>query len=641
VPATEAPSAAPWAPCGLFQHLPDMVVVCLPVRDPAGRLVDLLVEAVNDAVSHGPDDAPFRARPGQLLSTIVGPDFLAAHLPVCETVATTGQTRTIERITVPAGPTYAASLVSAGQGRIAIMARDITDGVRAERALVASEERYRGLLDDMTEGVHILDRDWRWVYMNRAAVGYRDGLVGDVVGRHLFEVFPAMVGSDFAVRLARCMEERVTDRFETELTFPDGSTGWFVLSVRPVPEGLFVLSVNVTERHDAEAAMAARALELRRTESALEEAREVAGLCTWRRDLVTGEAEWSPGLYELMGFDPALPPPPMAEADRNLDPDTIARRNELLLAGARTGEPWEIEFPVHRPDGETRWAIWRGRTLGDEAGRPLAAHGTALDITVRKRAEIVLRDFAADLEARVEERTRELEAANAELRAFSYSVSHDLRAPVRAIAGFARLLELRNGDQLDEDGRHRLHNVVTAGEHLGRLIDDLLAYSRVGRAGVRAEPVPIEPLMDGIRTACAELLDGSGGRIDLEPPLAVPLADPALLDSVLLNLVANALKYRRPDVVPVVTVGARRDGDEVVIQVADNGIGIPAEFREAVFEPFRRLVSDEAYPGTGIGLAIVRRSVRAMGGEVTVASEPGSGSTFTVVLPAELRPDPN
>jgi signal transduction histidine kinase len=220
-------------------------------------------------------------------------------------------------------------------------------------------------------------------------------------------------------------------------------------------------------------------------------------------------------------------------------------------------------------------------------------------------------------------------------------VSHDLRAPVRAIAGFARLLELRNGDQLDADGLHKLHNIVEAGEHLGRLIDDLLAYSRVGRAGVRAEPVALEPLVDGIVTGCAELLEGSGGRVEAETPFGIPIADPALLDSVLLNLVTNALTYRRPGVEPVVTISAQRDGDEVAIRVADNGIGIPEDARESIFEPFRRLVSDEAYPGTGIGLAIVRRSVRAMGGEVTVQSEPGAGSVFTVRLPAEQRPDPN
>jgi PAS domain S-box-containing protein len=623
-----------------FRALPQPAYLCRLLRDEAGRAHDLVVLDANDAARRGPALLPAELL-GTSLREAYGGAILEPYLVIAASVLASGTPDSFDTGEAPDGRRYLASVHAVGEDLLGFVAMDVTERRLAEEALAASEARYRTLLDDLKERAQVIGHDWRWRYVNRRVATAHDGLLADAVGRSVFEVYPGFEGSPVHERLRRVMDDRVPCDFEAPFTFPDGTTSWFDFRVQPVPEGIFIITVDITERHLAQEALTARTRELQRAVADLEEAREVAGLGVWHRDLLTGVGTWSPQMYLLFGGEPDATSPAPEVVERVLDPDTVRRRDEAIAESARTGQPWEIEAEVHPPGGDSRWMVWRGITETDAERRPVAVRGTAMDITMRKRAELVLRDFNADLERRVAERTAELEAANDELRAFSYSVSHDLRAPVRAIAGFARLLELRNGDQLDEDGRHRLHNVVTAGEHLGRLIDDLLAYSRVGRAGVRAEPVPIEPLMDGIRTACAELLDGSGGRIDLEPPLAVPLADPALLDSVLLNLVANALKYRRPDVVPVVTVGARRDGDEVVIQVADNGIGIPAEFREAVFEPFRRLVSDEAYPGTGIGLAIVRRSVRAMGGEVTVASEPGSGSTFTVVLPAELRPDPN
>jgi signal transduction histidine kinase len=316
-----------------------------------------------------------------------------------------------------------------------------------------------------------------------------------------------------------------------------------------------------------------------------------------------------------------------------LDPDTRRRRDAAIAESARTGEPWEIEAEIHGPDGATRWMVWRGVSDVDHEGRPVAMLGTAMDITARKHAELVLRESSEELERRVAVRTAELEAANEELRAFSYSVSHDLRAPVRAIAGFARLLEMRNGDQLDVDGLHKLHNIVEAGEQMGRVIDDLLAYSRIGRAAIEPRPVQLEPIVDHVRLASAALLAESGGSIEVVAPLAAPRGDPTLLGAILLNLVTNALTYARAGVPPRVTVSATQHGESVVVAVSDNGLGMAADALVRIFEPFVRLATDDEHPGTGIGLAIVRRSARLLGGDVTVVSEPGAGSTFNVVLP--------
>ena len=250
----------------------------------------------------------------------------------------------------------------------------------------------------------------------------------------------------------------------------------------------------------------------------------------------------------------------------------------------------------------------------------------------------MLREFNEELERRVAERTAALVAANEELRAFSHTVSHDLRAPVRAIAGFARLLERSSQGTLDAGGLHRLDNIARSGETMGRLINDLLAYTRLGQETARAVPVPVEPIVARLTEAHEQRLHELGGVLVLAPDPAVPVADPMLLELILANLVENAVAYHRPGVAPLVTVSSARDGARVRVAVEDNGTGIPADARERIFEVFTRTSPDQELEHAGIGLATVRRAARAMGTDIGLASTVGAGSTFWVDLPAAERP---
>ena len=253
----------------------------------------------------------------------------------------------------------------------------------------------------------------------------------------------------------------------------------------------------------------------------------------------------------------------------------------------------------------------------------------------RKLAEADLKQLNADLEQRIQQRTAQLEAANKELESFSYSVSHDLRAPLRAISGFSEIIARRYRADLNEEGQHYFDNIVQASRNMGRLIDDLLTYSRLGRNGVRHEPVPLARVVEEIRRNMQAQFSEAHGTLSIPADLPVVSGDQTLLSQIFTNLLENAFKYHQPELPPQVSLSYEIQGGQAIIKVSDNGIGIPPEYHEKIFNMFQRLHSEQEYPGTGIGLATVRKSVELLGGRVWVESRPGEGSTFFVRLNKE------
>jgi signal transduction histidine kinase len=231
------------------------------------------------------------------------------------------------------------------------------------------------------------------------------------------------------------------------------------------------------------------------------------------------------------------------------------------------------------------------------------------------------------------ERTAGLAAANKELDAFAYTISHDLRAPLRAMHGYSDALLEDYGDILPEDGRQFVHATAAAAIRMNALIEDILTYARLSREEITLKPQLLEPLVDRARSSALEA-NGTRGAITIDAPLGAVYAHSGMLAQMLLNLLSNALKFVEPGKDALVRISSERLGDRLRLYVDDNGIGIAPEHREQVFEPFNRLHGVEAFPGTGIGLAIVRRGAERMGGSSGTEPLPGGGSRFWIELRA-------
>lgn len=374
---------------------------------------------------------------------------------------------------------------------------------------------------------------------------------------------------------------------------------------------------------------------LRQSAERLSLAMDAANLGDFGWDAKSDLISLSPRGAEIFGLDPGRPIT-RGEMRKLLGPADADRAVAANTHALATHSDYDIEYLIHRPSGEVRWVATRGRGVYDELGRPTGMRGVVQDITARKEIEEKLRAheraYAADLERRVEERTASLREAIQQMEEFSYSVSHDLRGPLRAMEAYAQALAEDYGDKLDETAHQYIDRIQQSSARMDRLTRDLLTYSRVVRTEVTVAPVDLDRLVSDIVHQYVELQEPKASVV-AEGPLGTALGHESSLGQALANLMTNAVKYVAKGVKPRVIVRACDRGGRVRVEVVDNGIGIRTQDQKNLFRVFERVPTVAKYEGTGVGLAIVRKAVEKMSGTCGVESDGESGSTFWIELP--------
>jgi hypothetical protein len=339
-------------------------------------------------------------------------------------------------------------------------------------------------------------------------------------------------------------------------------------------------------------------------------------------------------LFRNIGLVPTGQMPSDAEYLARIHPDDRAMVADDMQCIRRGGEAGDLVFRTDPAHGPMRWLRRTVRRISREAeGRGPRYIGTLLDITEAVAAEARLKRLNQDLEERVTERTAQLSQANMELEAFSYTVSHDLKAPLRGIDGYSQLLVEEYGDRLDGEGRRFVERIRKGVQQMSDLIADLLAYSRIERRDMAHEPVALLPLVEQIVDSYHADIQKQGAEVRLAmEPFTLPL-DREGMAVVLRNLIGNALKFSKGSASPRIEIGTRHETGRRILWVRDNGVGFDLKYHDRIFGIFQRLHRAEEFPGTGVGLALVAKAVQRMGGRVWAESQPGAGATFYLEFP--------
>ncbi len=404
----------------------------------------------------------------------------------------------------------------------------------------------------------------------------------------------------------------------------DGTFYWVDTTIVPFlnddgkPRQYVAIRADITERKHAEEARARLAEIVKSSDDAII-SKTPDGVIT----------SWNHGAEKIFGYSAEEA---IGKPMQMLIPPERADEEPEILARIRRGESVDhFETVRVRKDGKLIDISATISPLKDGNGKIIGASKIARDITERKQAEEKIRRLNLELEQRVAERTAQLEAANKELESFSYSVSHDLRAPLRAMNGFAGIVLEECGPQLNEEGRQYLGRIRDAGQRMGELVDDLLAFSRLSRQTMSRQVVDSAKLVQAVLDESVSERAGQQIKVQVGK-LPACHGDPVLLKQVWANLISNAFKYTRGRKPAVVKIGCDHKKNEDIYFVRDNGAGFDMRYAHKLFAVFQRLHSAEEFEGTGVGLAIVQRIVHRHGGRVWAEAEPDKGATFYFTL---------
>ncbi|HEY9879366.1 MAG TPA: PAS domain S-box protein [Leptolyngbyaceae cyanobacterium] len=474
----------------------------------------------------------------------------------------------------------------------------------------------------------------------------------EVLNSPVREVFPDLAGQGFFELLDQVLETGepfVGKEIAAEYDRHGNGTleeGFFNFVYQPMQGvdgsnvGIMTFAFEVTDQVVARRKAEVLAEDLQRQQQALQESEEryrslvsVLTSIVWAIDregnFVTPQPDWEKYTgqpweeHRGLGWTQAIHPEDQARVKALWE-----HARDTLTVYRSDGRIW------HAPSQQYRYFEAKGVPLFNSDGTVQEWVGTVTDVHDRKQAEEGIRQLNEELESRVKKRTAQLQATNKELEAFSYSVSHDLRAPIRHINGFVDLLQkrLEKAQALDETSLRYLRTISDTTKEAGRLVDDLLSFSRMGRTEMRLTRLDLNQLLQEVMRDIQPEVDGRNidWRLD---PLPTVQADPTMLRLVLRNLLENAVKYSSPKSQASIYVGSTHTDQETVVFVRDNGVGFDMQYVHKLFGVFQRLHTNEEFEGTGIGLANVQRIIHRHGGKVWAEGELDQGATFYFSLP--------
>jgi PAS domain S-box-containing protein len=496
---------------------------------------------------------------------------------------------------------------------------DITARKAAEAALRQSEERFRRTFELAGSGVAHIDLDRRFARVNRRLcqiLGYSEHELMGLTGRQISH--PDDVDKINMQRPRLYAGEIDAIRVEKRYVRKDGSMVWVAFATvleRDAggnPQYEIAIFDDITARKQAEAAQ-------RESEERFRHTFELAAAGIAHVDLKGHFTRVNKSLCAIFGYpEQELIGKSVKEISHPEDRDLTDAQRAGLYAGAV--ESARMEKRYVRKNGSVVWVELAIALVRGAEGEPSYEIAIFDDVTERKHAETALH-----------EAHEELKRSNAELEQFAYVASHDLQEPLRMVSSYTQLLVRRYGDKLDADAKEFMGYIVDGASRMKQLIEDLLAYSRVGTRGKDFKAVPAEPALKRALGNLRTAIEQAGAAVTFDP-LPTIEADEGQLAQLFQNLIGNALKFRSASV-PRVHVACLEKPAEWEFGVSDNGIGIEPQYFERIFMVFQRLHNHTEYPGTGIGLAICKKVVERHGGRIWVESRPGEGTSFRFTLP--------
>ncbi len=402
-----------------------------------------------------------------------------------------------------------------------------------------------------------------------------------------------------------------------------------------------LLQSSTAQVDEAQRTLEATLAELRATEERLRLTASAGNVGLFEHDLLTGKVSYSSHYKRQLGWEDADIGDTLDEWNQRVHGDdrdkVVAEVDEAITV---PGKEIRVEHRLRHRNGHYRWFLAQATVRRAENGEPLAVVGSQVDITRLKKTEQALRDsearyreLAAQLEVRVTERTAQLQDAYLELEGFAYAVSHDLKAPLRAIDGYSHLLEQSAREKLSPEEHAYVERLRTSALRMAALIDGLLAYSRVERRELHIVEVKLDEIINEALVEQEPILANRHLSLTCEVPEVTLFVDREALLIVMRNLIDNSVKFTRRQASPMLDIQASvRDG-RVTIEVRDNGIGFDPAYHDKIFTIFNRLDASTEYEGTGAGLALARKAVQRMNGRLWATSELGQGATFFVEIP--------